>query len=80
MKNLKKGIILYYSRDGKLIIHRIVSVKYDEATNKLEAITKGDNNNSEDPWVVNGEDIIGIVKFMIPYVGYPSVLVHEFLK
>lgn len=80
LKNLKKGIILYYSRDGKLIIHRIVSVKYDEATNKVEVKTKGDNNNSEDPWVVNGEDIIGIVKFMIPYVGYPSVLVHEFLK
>lgn len=80
LKNLKKGIILYYSRDGKLIIHRIVSVKYDEATNKVEVKTKGDNNNSEDPWVVNGEDIIGTVKFMIPYVGYPSVLVHEFLK
>ena len=26
------------------------------------------------------DEIIGTVKFMVPYVGYPSVLVHEFLK
>lgn len=80
LKNLKKGNILYYSKDGKLIIHRIVTVKYDDVTNKIEVKTKGDNNNTEDPWVITNEEIIGTVKFMIPYIGYPSVLVNEFLK
>ena len=80
LKNLKKGNILYYSKDGKLIIHRIVLVKYDESTKKIEVKTKGDNNNAEDPWVVTNEEILGTVKFMIHYIGYPSVLVNEFLK
>jgi len=78
LKKLKKGTILYYSKDGKLIIHRIKDVKWED--NSLEITTKGDNNNSDDPWVVTKKDIIGTVKFMVPYIGYPSVWVNEFLK
>ena len=80
LKKLKKGTILYYSKDGNLIVHRIISVKFDEETNKIEVTTKGDNNNSNDPWIVTNEEIIGTVSFMIPYIGYPSVWVNELLK
>jgi len=80
LKNLKKGDILYYSKEGKLIIHRITTVKYDAETNQIEVKTKGDNNNTEDNWIITNESILGTVKFMIPYLGYPSVLVSEMLK
>jgi len=79
LKKLKKGTILYFSKDGKLIIHRIVSIK-EESNGKIEVTTKGDNNNSNDNWVVTNDEIIGVGKFMIPYVGYPSVIVNELLK
>ncbi|MDD6878846.1 MAG: signal peptidase I [bacterium] len=78
LKKLKKGIILYYSKEGKPIIHRIVSVKIDG--NDVEITTKGDNNNTEDPWTVKSNEIIGVAKFMVPFIGYPSVLISEFLK
>ena len=78
LKKLKKGTILYYSKEGRLIIHRIVSIK--TVNGKLQIVTKGDNNNNEDPWIITDEDVIGTVKFMIPYIGYPSVLVNELLK
>ncbi len=79
LKKLKKGTILYYSKEGKLIVHRIVSVKHTD-DGKIEATTKGDNNNSNDPWIVTEDDMIGTVSFMIPFIGYPSVWVNELLK
>ncbi len=76
---LKKGDILYYSKDDKLVIHRIIEIKETEEK-KLEIKTKGDNNNTEDNWIIKEEEIIGKVKFMVPYIGYPSVWVNEMLK
>ena len=79
LKKLKKGTILYYSKEGRLIVHRIVTVKHTD-DGKVEATTKGDNNNANDPWVITEDDMIGTVSFMIPYIGYPSVWVNELLK
>lgn len=36
LKKLKKGTILYYSKEGRLIVHRIVSVKHTD-DGKVEA-------------------------------------------
>ena len=79
LKKLKKGTILYYSKEGRLIVHRIVSVKHTD-DGKVEVTTKGDNNNANDPWVITEDDMIGTVSFMIPYIGYPSVWVNELFK
>ena len=79
LKKLKKGTILYYSKEGRLIVYRIVSVKHTD-DGKVEVTTKGDNNNANDPWVITEDDMIGTVSFMIPYIGYPSVWVNELLK
>lgn len=79
LKKLKKGTIIYYSKESKLIIHRITSIEIT-TSGSLKIVTKGDNNSNEDPWTVDGSDVIGIVKFMIPYIGYPSVLANELLK
>lgn len=79
LKKLKKGNILYFSKNNTLVIHRIVSIKELE-NNKFEFTTKGDNNNSKDSWVVTNDEVIGVAKFMMPYIGYPSVLVSEMLR
>ena len=78
-KKLKKDDILYYSKDGRLVIHRIININITD-DDKVEIKTKGDNNNAEDSWVVTNEEILGKVKFMVPYIGYPSVLVNDLLK
>ena len=40
LKKLKKGTILYYSKDGKLVIHRIVGIEFFE-NDRVEIVTKG---------------------------------------
>ena len=48
--------------------------------NKKYFTTKGDNLKSNDPLKVKEEQIIGIIKFTIPKLGYPSVWLYELLK
>ena len=42
--------------------------------------TKGDNNEFVDNWEVYEDDIIGVVKFRIKYLGWPSVLLNDLLS
>ena len=42
--------------------------------------TKGDYNNTKDSWTVKQEDVIGIVKFRIRWVGMPTVALNELLN
>jgi len=66
---IQKGdIIMYYSPDRtSLITHRVVDVKSEPT---LRFITRGDaNNNSDINPVVPGQ-IVGIVAFTIPYLGF----------
>ncbi len=72
---LKVYDIIYYKKNNKLIIHRIEQI--EEIDNKRVFITKGDNNPTKDPWYVYEEDIIGIMKFKIPCLGYPAVWFNE---
>ena len=73
-KELKVGDIIAF-REGKYIItHRIIEITKGDYT------TKGDNNNIKDVTKRKKDDIIGIVEFRIPYIGYPSVAISEILN
>lgn len=52
------------------IVHRLVDKKGEEF------VTRGDNNNSADNWVLTADKIQGRVMFSIPYVGFASLYVR----
>lgn len=52
------------------VVHRVVKIVLDEEGRRVGFITKGDNVEDEDPWVVAPEDVLGIVVFHIPFVGF----------
>ncbi len=72
--DLKAGDIIAFREDDYIITHRIIEI------NKGYYTTKGDNNNIKDVTKRKKDDIIGIVKFRIPYIGYPSVMVSEMIN
>ena len=51
-------------------LHRVIQI---DSVNHL-FYTKGDNNPQKDENPVPFENLIGKVKFSIPYIGYPVVL------
>lgn len=73
---LQKGDILHYKSKNGDVIHRIIDIKKDE-DGKLIFQTQGDNNNVPDANWVEPEQVIGYVKWYIPYLGYPSVWFGE---
>lgn len=53
---------------GRLITHRVVGMKQEQGKNYL--ITKGDANRFADLFPVPGENIIGRVVWVIPWLGF----------
>lgn len=75
ISNIKVGDILQYQLGKNAIIHRVINI--EEEDGKIYFTTKGDNNNSPDTKRVEENQVLGIVKFKIPYAGYPSVWFSE---
>ena len=72
---LKEGEIIAYRTGKNIIVHRLIRIV--SAGDELFYYTKGDANNEEDDYLIKKEDIIGIVRFKIPYIGYPTVWFSE---
>ncbi len=51
------------------VIHRVIKVVLEDSLVYFK--TKGDANGSEDPWTVAGGDVVGRLKYRIPYMGIP---------
>lgn len=70
----KEDVITFASSDsrfyGTIVTHRIKDIYYDSSLQKYTFKTKGDNNNTEDLTLVEGNRIIGKVIFKIPLIGY----------
>ena len=73
---LKVGDVLQYEADGRYIVHRIVKIKEDD-NGAFTFITQGDNNNAPDSNPVTESQIRGVVKYVIPKIGYPSVWLND---
>lgn len=75
---IKVGDIIQYQLGSQFIVHRVVEIKIDYQGN-FQFITKGDNNKSNDAKPVEISQIHGVAKFIVPYVGYPSVWFSQFV-
>lgn len=79
LKSIENGTIIEYILDGKIITHRVIEITKNKE-GKVIYITKGDNNNAPDINPVYENQIIGIVRWYIPKIGYPSVWFSELIK
>ncbi len=68
---VQAGDIITYSSPltGRLTTHRVMEVR-PGAVPSFQ--TKGDANQSNDPYVVPARNVVGKVHFHIPYIGYPA--------
>jgi len=78
VSTIKVGDILVFSNNEQVITHRVAKIK--ESENKLYFYTKGDANNSLDAEPVKQENVLGIIKNGIKYIGYPTVILNEIIK
>ncbi len=63
----QNGDIIAFENGNMITVHRIIKV-YTEGDNRLYQ-TKGDNNNADDPGLVQKTQVKGKVKYVLPFVG-----------
>lgn len=78
LKNIDKNSIIIYRIGNQMIAHRVVNVIKENGKTYYQ--TKGDNNNAVDSNYVKPENVIGIYKIHIKFIGYPSIWLSEFFN
>lgn len=71
IKDIEIGEILVFTHEGEYVTHRVVGIA--EENEKRIFTTKGDNNDKPDGFKTSQDDVIGIVKLRIKYIGLPSL-------
>ena len=61
-----------------MIIHRVVDIKHINGVKQY--YTKGDANEDKDFGYLLDKDIVGISKFKIAYLGYPTIWMHQLFE
>ena len=72
---LVKGMVIIFQKDNSRIVHRIVNIERVNGQNRY--YTKGDFNEEDDDGYVTDAQIVGVAKFKIPYVGYPTLWIRS---
>lgn len=75
---IKINDILVYKVNSGIITHRVVDI--NDVNGVRYFITKGDNNSAIDTFNISEDDVKGRVKFIVKYLGYPTVIFNEFLE
>lgn len=71
LDEITEGVILVFEHNNTYVTHRVVEIK--EENKKRIYQTKGDNNKDNDKFLVYEEDVVGIVKLRLKYVGLPTI-------
>ncbi|MBR4972093.1 MAG: signal peptidase I [Oscillospiraceae bacterium] len=66
--DLKVGDVITFMQGKTVVTHRIVNISTDD-NGKLQFLTKGDANNTEDTKPVSEDDLVGIYRGRVPKVG-----------
>ena len=72
---ITKNNILIFEKDGMRVVHRVIEIK--NVNGEYQYITKGDANEEIDQGYITKSDIVGVVKFKIKYLGYPTLWVRD---
>ena len=76
--NLEVGTVIIFRNNGNYITHRIISIT--ESNGSIIYKTKGDNNIAEDDFDVYENDLVGIVRYNVKYIGFPTLWFQELIN
>lgn len=74
-QKLEEGQVIVFLKDNVQTIHRIDDIQI--LNGETIYYTKGDNNQQKDEGYRIEQDIKGIVKFRLLYIGWPTVWLNQ---
>lgn len=73
---LKMGDVMQFKRGSILITHRIIEIVENEEAGR-QYRTQGDNNSGADVELVKPEDVKGTIVYVVPKIGWPTLLIKS---
>ncbi|MCL2085990.1 MAG: signal peptidase I [Oscillospiraceae bacterium] len=71
-----EGDIILFKQNKVEIMHRVIDIQY-KTDGEPFYITKGDSNRAADPFPVEQNQVLGVTKAYIPYLGFPIVVIQS---
>lgn len=68
---LREGQVIVFDQNGTMVVHRIADIKIINEVTRY--YTKGDANDANDVGFRLKEDIVGLVNYKLPYIGFPTL-------
>lgn len=75
---LKEGQVVVFEQNGSMVVHRIADIKIINENTRY--YTKGDVNDANDAGWRTEDDIIGLVNYKVPYIGFPTLWLRSLFK
>ena len=72
---ITEGQVIAFEKNDRVVVHRVVEIERINGATRY--YTKGDANEDIDLGYIGDSDIIGLVNFRIPYIGYPTLWLRE---
>lgn len=77
-QEIHKGQVIIFDYKGIRAVHRVIKIVNVNGINRY--YTKGDSNKSQDDGYITNDDIYGLVKFNIKYIGHPTLFVRKLFE
>ena len=68
---IPEGQIIVFEKSNSVTVHRVVDIQIINGIARY--YTKGDANENRDTGFITNADIVGLVDYKIPYLGYPTL-------
>ena len=77
-QTIEEGQVIVFEHDDIVVIHRVVEIQIINGQNRY--FTKGDANEEADSGFIYDSNIIGLVNFKIPFIGYPTIWLRSLFR
>lgn len=77
-QNIKIGQVIIFDYNDIQTVHRVVDIR--EVNGEIRYFTRGDANKNNDSGYATADEIHGLVKLRVKYIGYPTLWVRNLFK
>lgn len=77
-QTIEEGQVIVFKKNQSVIVHRVDEIQVVNGVRRY--YTKGDVNDGRDADFRYDSDIIGIVNYKIPYIGFPTIFMRGLFR
>lgn len=75
---VEQGQVIVFDKNNVVTVHRVVKIEIINGVTRY--YTKGDANENNDAGFIVDSDIVGVVNYKVPYLGYPTIWMRSLFK